>query len=116
MAEAELLPRFDYDNATKDTLEDYATSLNLKLDMSKPLKTLVEQVKKVEKSLFGPVEAPGIVERAGNVKPDYLWLRHKTNGRVYQYTEALHEHGLIPCEETGALLPNLNDGEFIRIS
>ena len=116
MSEAELLPRFDYDNATKDTLEEYASSLNLKLDMSKPLKTLVEQVKKVEKSLFGLAEATGIAERAGNAKPDYQWLKHKTNGRVYNYTEALHQHGLVPCDETGALLPDLNDGEFVRIS
>jgi hypothetical protein len=116
MADPELLQRFDYDTCSKDTLEEYANSLNLKLDMSKPLKTLIEQVKKVEKSLFGVPEPTDIAERVSPPKPEYQWLKHKTNGRIFNYTLALHEHGLLPCDEEGNLLPDLNDGNFTRIS
>jgi hypothetical protein len=116
MTEPELLPRFDYETCDKNTLEDYANSLNVKLDMSKPLKTLIEQVKKVEKSLFGIPDKTDIAERVSQAAPEYLWLKHKTNGRIFSYTRALHEHGLIPCDENGNLLADLNDGNFTRIS
>jgi hypothetical protein len=116
MADTELLPRFDFEGCDKNSLEEYANSLNLKLDMAKPLKTLIEQVKKVEKSLFGTPDKTDIAERPLQPKPEYQWLKHKTNGRVFNYTPALHEHGLLPCDEDGNLLADLNDGNFTRIS
>jgi hypothetical protein len=115
MAEAEVLPRFDYDTCSKDTLEEYASSLNLKLDMAKPLKTLVEQVKKAEKSLFGTPDKAEVVKPTPP-KPEYQHLKHPTNGKVFTYTQALHDHGLLPCDEDGNLIADLNNGEFDRIA
>jgi hypothetical protein len=84
---------FNYDNCTKDQLDEYASTLGITLDMRKSLANLIEDVKKAE-----PKPDKAIAE-AGNVaKEKPRWLRHPKNGRIFEYTDALFEYGLIPCK------------------
>ena len=84
---------FDYENCTKDTLAEYATQFGITLDMRKSLDTLIAQVKKEE--------AGGEKAKAEPPKPAARFLLHPVNGRVFEFTQALFEHGLIPCDEDG---------------
>lgn len=93
---------FDYDNANKDSIDEYARTLGLELDLSKPLASLVKEVRTAEKrqgSLFGD---EGKTPTASSIKlEDVKWLLHPVNLRVFEYTDALLDNGLVPCDEHG---------------
>jgi hypothetical protein len=86
---------FDYANCTKDQLDEYAAGMLLNLDLRKNLSTLIEEVKAFESKT--PVASITGVAEANKPK----FLRHPVNKRVFPYTDALHEYGLIPCDENG---------------
>jgi hypothetical protein len=93
---------YDYDNATKDTLDEYAKTLGLELDLGKSLNSLVKLVKEAEKSQGGLFGDEGKMPTAKSVSPDApKWLLHPENKRVFEYTEALADNHLIPCDEHG---------------
>jgi hypothetical protein len=81
---------FDYDNCDKNQLDEYASTLGLTLDLRKSIKTLIEETKAAESALAVPREKAA-------VKDVPRWLKHPVNGRIFEYTDALFEYGLIPC-------------------
>lgn len=87
----------DVKTASKDELDKYGSELGLTLDLRKSIDTLRKEVLAAEQAqgLGAPEELPA---------PDIKWLKHKVNGRVYPFTQALLDYGLLPCDDNGKLV------------
>ena len=84
----------------KDDLAEYALSEHaVELDMTKPVKTLREEVAALDDKKAGKDSGKKSAEKPA-VKAAYL--RHPDNGRVYPATKALLARGdMSPCDENG---------------
>jgi len=90
---------FDYASCTKDQLDEHAAGMLLSLDLRKSLDVLITETKAHEAKLSGVPKAHVEANAPPKGKPKFL--RHPVNNYIFEYTETLHEAGLIPCDERG---------------
>jgi hypothetical protein len=91
---------FDFANATKDSLEEYAGTLGITLDLRKPLDKLIKEVQTAVMQASIPLTEPAAGPQT-NPEPKPRFLRHPQTKRVFEWTDALFEHGLLPCDQNG---------------
>lgn len=90
---------FNVKEADKDALYDYALGqYGVELNKRKKLEDLQKEVQ----SLIETGQLPEAPVKVKEDKKTPLFLRHPTNGRVYEYTDFLAKRGdMIPCDADG---------------